>query len=558
MGYNQNEVETNSLIDRSLGKTYANVLEVLKAMPTIRKTLDLLGTLSNPTMASKLTDDTLLSVPNGSGFLSTKLSALGAYLVGTFPSLVRGTVPRTLAATLADYTVSVKFFGAKGDGLTDDSAALQAAFAYAVDKKVGLYFPNGTYLVKKTIQIGTDPNGALTGLTVTGQSRLGTIIKQAKNNTPIFSFVGKYIHTIQWRTMSFTYAAMQTGQKSAAVFTADGGDSFYMSTFEDITAGNFYFFFDAPTMLFWGNCYRNMWMGDYAGGVNRITGGAGEPNCRFEHIYVTCASGVEPVFNHQAMAAQYDNIEVNEAFSGATMIYDVAGGTHVIGHFALEGAHYDKNATLFDVQNSVLLGDFIYTESISSAAGVDVYVFHAEGERSFVDVKFFSVKGIGNSIKGAMLGTLNASLAIGPLPIRFKECRMPFAANVRLTNVPATGAADFTVVENWNDRDRSVVLDDADLVLSHDSAYNQIFGKAQVAPRVVMLPQGTANDTTQLFSGRGFRIVKSVAAGQVTVKDSNGNVVATLLNGSRQSVEVIWSRGGGNGFSWFLVDQRGF
>ena len=44
--------------------------------------------------------------------------------------------------------ISVKSFGAKGDGVTDDTAAIQAA----CEAKTGLlYFPQGRYLIRRTI-----------------------------------------------------------------------------------------------------------------------------------------------------------------------------------------------------------------------------------------------------------------------------------------------------------------------------------------------------------------------------------------------------------------------
>ena len=49
-----------------------------------------------------------------------------------------------------DGSVNVKWFGAKGDGVTDDTAAIQAAINYANGVKK-VYFPYGVYKITKTI-----------------------------------------------------------------------------------------------------------------------------------------------------------------------------------------------------------------------------------------------------------------------------------------------------------------------------------------------------------------------------------------------------------------------
>lgn len=50
--------------------------------------------------------------------------------------------------------VSVKNFGALGDGFTDDSAAIQEALDYSNDNLVTIYFPKGKYVVRNTLFIG--------------------------------------------------------------------------------------------------------------------------------------------------------------------------------------------------------------------------------------------------------------------------------------------------------------------------------------------------------------------------------------------------------------------
>jgi len=76
----------------------------------------------------------------------------------TYTPAGTGAVATTVQAKLRQ-TVSVKDFGAVGDGTTDDTAAIQAAITYAV-ATIGnnIYFPKGTYKVTATLTIPTVNN----------------------------------------------------------------------------------------------------------------------------------------------------------------------------------------------------------------------------------------------------------------------------------------------------------------------------------------------------------------------------------------------------------------
>ena len=74
--------------------------------------------------------------------------------------LASGSVtPRAMATRLAE-VANVKDFGALGDGVTDDRAALVAAFAYITANGGELYFPVGNYTISSGIVVvtgGTKP-----------------------------------------------------------------------------------------------------------------------------------------------------------------------------------------------------------------------------------------------------------------------------------------------------------------------------------------------------------------------------------------------------------------
>ena len=102
----------------------------------------------------------------------------------TFTAAGSGATLRNLVDKVRE-VVSVKDFGAVGNGVADDTAAIQAAIAYAATAVAGstgatVYFPTGTYLISSTIAM---PNRV--GLR--GDNNRGTTIK------PHSSFASQYM-----------------------------------------------------------------------------------------------------------------------------------------------------------------------------------------------------------------------------------------------------------------------------------------------------------------------------------------------------------------------------
>ena len=86
-------------------------------------------------------------------FLTSNIGSTSADLVTYTPS-GSGAVARSAASKFGE-TVSVKDFGAVGDGVADDTAAIQAAITYASTQRIRLYVPNGKYKITATL---TTPN----------------------------------------------------------------------------------------------------------------------------------------------------------------------------------------------------------------------------------------------------------------------------------------------------------------------------------------------------------------------------------------------------------------
>jgi hypothetical protein len=95
---------------------------------------------------------------NASGIVSSLAASSGSSLVG-FIQAGTGAVATTVQTKLRE-SVSVKDFGATGDGTTNDTAAIQLAVTAAYAQQKALYFPSGTYLMASTITMGNNTTDA--------------------------------------------------------------------------------------------------------------------------------------------------------------------------------------------------------------------------------------------------------------------------------------------------------------------------------------------------------------------------------------------------------------
>ena len=84
-----------------------------------------------------------------------------------------GAVSRTIQSRLQDY-ISIKDFGAAGDGVTDDTAAIQAAFDAVPSEGGFVLFPVGTYIVTDPILLPTRTSTLGKAITIQGQSMSAT------------------------------------------------------------------------------------------------------------------------------------------------------------------------------------------------------------------------------------------------------------------------------------------------------------------------------------------------------------------------------------------------
>lgn len=119
--------------------------------------------------------DNILADPANSaanGVYVALAAATGASLVG-FQRSETGAVGSTVSASEQNRVINVKTdFGAKGDGVTDDTAAINAALA--TNKSV--YFPLGVYQISSDLVFSAQNNTAGAGRVIFGESMGDTFL----------------------------------------------------------------------------------------------------------------------------------------------------------------------------------------------------------------------------------------------------------------------------------------------------------------------------------------------------------------------------------------------
>ena len=109
------------------------------------------GSVESENSFTALTE-ALVKVSDLEGNYAPRLNEVTEQLADTVASAARP-VTQTIWREMTDRGVNIKWFGAKGDGITDDYAAIQAAIDFARDNKLIVFIPAGLYIISYPLRI---------------------------------------------------------------------------------------------------------------------------------------------------------------------------------------------------------------------------------------------------------------------------------------------------------------------------------------------------------------------------------------------------------------------
>ena len=254
--------------------------------------------------------------------------------------------------------INVKDFGAKGDGVTDDTEAiLKATKSMYTNDRFGIFFPRGVYIVSDTISIKNK--------CIVGESRIGAIINSvcSDSDKPIIAIGGiskisditvRYDESVECYTInpnqfvgirtcdSSNERLSKTGSINNVSITntgtgiSDGGIGCFSVEFKNIKISNFSY---AGVHMTGKTRTGNVWSNIYIDSMEKtcITGfwlDGEESECsidqlNLEHFIGNTAVGLHNVLGYKIGTIHIEGVEIRNDWQGYIDISNSSGSIGV-------------------------------------------------------------------------------------------------------------------------------------------------------------------------------------------------------------------------------------
>jgi Pectate lyase superfamily protein len=460
--------------------------------------------------------------------LTSTAAGMGSGKVG-FSAAATGS-GRTVQEKLRE-NVSVKDYGALGDGVADDTAAIQAAInAVITPNGGGLFFPTGTYKITAKLVIPFS-----SGWRIFGQSRIGTRIKQFTANTRIFSFESENTHSFEISSLTFDWNTAQPAANTQAIalFFGTGavsaGTGMYYWQVRNCTFARGFRGIASDTVNsppLWGvniaNCEHD---GSMSGAFYRATPSPsiGQPNICIENCLFRAQGASEEIINiSSGYLITLSNLEFLNG--GPTYRLMQLSTCQSVTLIACKSENYNAGtgAQLFGFSNSRVRAIGCYVNGVQGSAGSSYFLFGSSSTT-------LSVIGL-TATTNMTGGTLYVYTADGAIALACDVLLNPAGSGHASDNLLSQGRAPKFDIDK-RQRDKITDIGDASAVLDANSDAMQYQNVTLTANRTLTLP------STGLYEGMAFHIVRrATTPGAFTLQVSdplgaNNYTFASATNG---------------------------
>lgn len=468
----------------------------------------------------------------------------GAYPQGTIPDPRNDPNPNSAIERLREEiagqylpTVSVTAYGATGDGVTDDTAAIQAAITAAFATLTGaetsgttsngvVYFPPGLYRITDQITVPKVP-----GWSIVGAGKQLVCIIQATDNKPIFNLGAtgaSELHSYRIEGMQFKYTNTQAAANTLAnpiLFSAMG----YWGTFKSLmfNGGTYGIRVASGISVPWGQNWDDLQFGQglTVGAYSTEDGTQGAPNNNWGRIGVDATTMEGPVFYVRGTNWNIDTLEVFGDLVNAQVWFMDSGQVN-IGAIKLEGGTYNgASQKMFEwVSSQATIGTVQILGSTIAPSGGFLTLIRAQEAATFIDIG--TIDAAATSITGEavlLVSNTNARISVGAVNM---------ANGWTLASTGSDVSGNFVTVRDWCNGRLSDNKGDADYTYALSDPTVVIFSTAFTASRTFTLPSKGGNNLC------GGLTVKVITAGAVNgantlVIKEGANTLHTETNDKR-------------------------
>ncbi len=443
-------------------------------------------------------------------------------------------------------------FGAKGDGLFDDTVVIQNWINYLALFHVNGRAPQRTYKLTATINFP-----ATHGYGILGDGIDKAVFMQAADNIPIFNFGATIVdefYSITLRDITLTYANTQPATNTNAFCWYFNIDAYQWDCQNIKFLNGFYAIkvkagIGAP----WGHNWDNFIFGrNITGGCMDMTGTVfATPNNTWGRLYIDATNMTGAVFKEiKGYNWTIQAIEILNATNIPLVVFQ-AGSEVWIGALKLEIGTYNTNLSGFSSFNSMVSvpSSYVTIDQFSLAgttclltSTTSTYVFG--GAPSGLDVNHITVTPTSAPVNFYLSATTSFT--------RFGRIITRSAFSLPYANQGSSTSANFLTVGFIQNNNLSENKGDANYQVVAGDPCNIIFETALTDSRFVDLPVDTGN----WFNGQTYKVMSKGAvngANTIAIRAS-GNTKATLSS-DNTSVTLTYRRNANPHVGWIVTDR---